>query len=86
MTAGPPAPGLGASTGKASLLPSRGHVNLSTPAGELIGPPNTVSRASRPACQCWPKAAFGGHRRQESEEASGERGREWWRDRPGAQS
>lgn len=65
----------GSQHGKGQPAPLQGeHVNLSTPAGELIGLQNTVGRASRPACQCWPKAACGGRRRQESEAASGREG------------
>ena len=63
----------GSQHGKGQPAPLQGgHVNLSTPAGELIRLQNPVSRASGQADQRWPKAASGGRQRPESQEASGE--------------
>ena len=73
--------------GKVSLLPSRGgHVNLSTPAGELIGPQTQSAEPAGQPANAGPRLPLEDVGGRSQRRRVAERGREWWRDGPGAQS
>ena len=87
MMAGLSAPGLGASTGKVSLLPSRGSMlTFQHQQGSSWGSKTQSAEPAGQPANAGPRLPAEDVRGRSQRRRVAERGREWRRDRPGAQS
>ena len=81
------APGLGASTGKVSLLPSRGSMlTFQHQQGSSWGSKTQSAEPAGQPANAGPRLPAEDVRGRSQKRRVAERGREWRRDRPGAQS
>lgn len=77
----------GSQHGKGQPAPLQGgHANLPTPAGGLIGPQTQSAEPAGQPANAGPRLPLEDVGGRSQRRRVAERGREWWRDGPGAQS